>query len=66
MQKGFIKSGAKVKKTGKSFAVVQGVTGEVLSRHKTKELAQKAASDTRRRNRGSALRSRKNRSVHGK
>jgi hypothetical protein len=64
MAKGFKGTGARVKKTGKSFAVVHGTTGAVLSRHGTEGAARKAAAATRARNRGSFTRSRKNRKRH--
>ena len=64
-KKRFVKMGAKVKKTGSSYSVVHGTSGEVLSRHTSKAAAQKAAAATRDRNAGSAVRSRKNRKEHG-
>lgn len=65
MAKGFRdSSGAKVRKAGKSFVVQHGTSGKTLSRHKTKAAAQKAAKETRARNRGSAARSAKNEEQH--
>lgn len=65
MPKGFKKSGAKVKKSGSSYAVTHGTSGKVLSRHGSKKKAQKAAAETRDRNRGSAKRSAKTEKKHG-